>query len=177
MTLNSDGKAFEQYATHAVPRRFFIDIHGRIRSIDTVVGPTLKELLEESSDGKQHVTSYDLNKRYGVKVAPKRVVFGKLRVGQKMQKSVYIYEPDDPAFTVNMKSAPEKPAIARLFRYNEDDTLLYELRILFSADLQCGKYNSEIKLTTNDIHKPEIIIPVTASIVSKESTNSQKDKH
>ncbi len=166
-----DGKTYEQYNTNAVPRRFLIDIHGRIRSIDTVMGPRLEELLEESADGERHVTSVDLHKRYGVKVAPKRISFGKLLVGNKVQRSVYIYKPDDPAFVVNIASAPKDPATAQLFRYEQEDALLYELRILFSTDLQAENYSSEIKLTTNDIHKPEIIIPVTASIASDEHSN------
>jgi hypothetical protein len=153
-----------------------IDIHGRIRSIVTVVGPTLEELIRESTDGKPQVTSFDLHKRFGVNVAPKRISFGKLPIGHKVQKSVYIYKTDYPAFVVNIASAPKDPATAQLFRYEQEDALLYELRILFSSDLQSENYISEIKLTTNDIHKSDIIIPVTASIESKEHSNSSASK-
>lgn len=173
----SDGRTFEQYRVHGLPRQFLIDIHGRIRSIATVVGPTLEELIRERADGDPHVTSFDLHKRYGVNVAPKRISFGKLPIGHKVQKSVYIYKPDYPAFVVNIASAPKDPATAQLFRYEQEDALLYELRILFSTDLQDENYSSEIKLTTNDIHKPEIIIPVTASIASEEHSNLSVGKN
>jgi predicted double-glycine peptidase/thiol-disulfide isomerase/thioredoxin len=173
----SEGKTFEQYATNSVPRRFLIDIYGRIRSIATVVGPTLEELIRERADGVPHVTSFDLHKRFGVNVAPKRISFGKLPIGHKVQKSVYIYKPDYPSFVVNIASAPKEPATAQLFRYKQEDALLYELRILLPTDLQGENYSSEIKLTTNDIHKSRIIIPVTASIASEEHSNLSAGKH
>ncbi|MDH4238978.1 MAG: cysteine peptidase family C39 domain-containing protein [Phycisphaerae bacterium] len=173
----SDGRTFEQYRVHGLPRQFLIDIHGRIRSIETVVGPTIEKLLEESADGELHTTEYDIQARYGVNVVPKMVIFGTVSMSSQTEKKVYIYKPDDPTFVVRIESAPDAPAAAQLFRYEQEDALLYELRILFSTDLQVENYSSEIKLTTNDIHKPKIIIPVTASIASEEHRNLSAGNH
>jgi len=170
----SEGHTFQKYAVSAIPRPFLIDIKGRVRSVASPVDlRVLEELIKESSDGVTGTSSGHADWLLGVKVAPKRVSFNNLSVGQKAQKSVYIHKPDDPSFVVNIASAPAKPATAQLFRYEEKGASLYELRILFKADLQGENYASEIKLTTNDSRTPEIVIPVTASIASKASSGTR----
>lgn len=161
-SISSQGKTFDAYGTTVVPRSFLVDVHGQVRSVVDMVGPTLEELIEESTDGILHTTLLDLDQRFGVKVSPKRIYFGELSPKYDAHKSVYIYKPDDPAFKMNIESAPDKPATAKLFRFEGKDALLYELRVFFKADLQGEHYNSEIKLKTNDIRTPEIILPVTA---------------
>ena len=63
-----------------------------------------------------------------------------------------------------MKSPPELPAKSTLYRYEEDDIILYELRVLLEPEVVAKDFNTEIKLTTNDSMTPEITIPVQAVI-------------
>jgi len=163
------GRTFQKYTVRAIPRSFLVDIKGRIRSVASPVDRRmLEELLKESADGVTGISPAEPERLVGVKVAPERVSFGSVSKGKEIQKGVYIYKPDDPAFTVDIASAPDKPATAELLRYEEKGALLYELRVLLKADLQGENYASEIKLATNDTLTPKIVIPVTASIDSDE---------
>jgi predicted double-glycine peptidase/thiol-disulfide isomerase/thioredoxin len=164
-TEHSDGKTFDEYSVMSVPQRFLIDIYGRIRSVDTVVGPKLEELIKEATDGVQATTVVNLDQRFGVKVAPKVVSFGKLPQEKRGRKSVYVYKPDEPNFVLNVESGPDKPATAQLFRYRQSDALLYELRVVFPVAPPAQNYKSQIRLTTNDLDTPLITIPVTAIVV------------
>ena len=163
------GRTFQKYAVRAIPRPFLIDVNGRIRSVASPVDTRLlEELHKEITDGVTGISSAEPEWLVGVKVAPERASFGSVFKGQEIQKSVYIYKPDDPTFAVNIASAPDKPATAELLRYEEKGALLYELSLLLKADLQSENYASQIKLTTNDTRTPQIIIPVKASIISEE---------
>ena len=165
------GSTFEKYNTGAIPNTFLIDIEGRVRSVGSPVHkPTLDALIKEAAVGRVGTSNANPpDWLFGVKVAPKKVSFGTLSLGQKTQKSVYIYKPDDPAFEVKIESGPGKPAIAELLRYEEKDALLYELRILLQAELQGDSYASSVKLATNDGRMREMVIPVTATFVSEQA--------
>jgi thiol-disulfide isomerase/thioredoxin len=163
------GRTFQKYAVRAIPRPFLIDINGRIRSVMSPVDRrVLEELIRESADGVTGISPAELEWLVGVKVAPERVSFGSVSKGKEIQKSVYIYKADDPTFTVDIASAPDKPATAELLRYEEKGALLYELRVLLKADLRGENYASQVKLTTNDTRTLEIVILVKASIISEE---------
>ncbi len=163
------GRTFQKYAVRAIPRPFLIDVNGRIRSVASPVDTrVLEELIRESADGVTGISPAEPKWLVGVKVAPERVSFQSVSSGKEIQKSVYIYKADDPAFTVDIASAPDKPATAELLRYEEEGALLYELRILLKADLRDENYASQVKLTTNDARTREIVIPVKASIISEE---------
>ena len=162
------GCTFQKYAVRAIPRPFLIDVNGRIRSVMSPVDRrVLEELIKGNANGVTGVSRVEPEWLVGVKVAPKRVSFGSVSKGKEIQKSVYIYKADDPAFTVDIASALDKPATAELLRYEEKGALLYELRLLLKADLQGENYASQVKLTTNDTRTPEIVIPVKASIISE----------
>jgi thiol-disulfide isomerase/thioredoxin len=160
----SSGGTFDRYGLSSVPQRFLIDIHGRVRAIKTSVGPELEELVQESADGLVHETEVDLGWMVEVKVVPKRVIFGRVEAGRSVQKSVYIYKPDRPAFAVDLASRPAGPGGAELFRYQAGDETLYELRILLDAAAGGGAYASQARLVTNDPNLPEIAVPITAEL-------------
>lgn len=162
------GRTFQKYAVRAIPRPFLIDIKGNVRSVASPVIPwELEELIKEHADGVTGTSPTEPEWIVSLKVAPEKINFGSVSKGQKILKSVYIYKPDEPAFTVKIASVPKEPATAQLIKYEQEDALLYELRILFNADFQGKNYSSEIKLTTNDVRKSEIVIPLTASIISE----------
>jgi peroxiredoxin len=164
------GITFQKYAVRAIPRPFLIDTKGDIRSVSSPVNPSeLEELIKEHASGVTGTSPTEPEWLIGLKVAPDRINFGNLLKGQKIQKSVYIYKPDEPDFKVKITSAPKEPATAQLFKYEQDDALLYELRIIVNADFQDGNYSSDIKLITNDLLKPQIVIPLTASIISEKT--------
>jgi thiol-disulfide isomerase/thioredoxin len=160
----SFGGTLDRCGFNSVPQRFLIDIHGRVRAIHTSVGPELEELVQESADGLVHETEVDLGWMVEVKVVPKRVIFGRVEAGRSVQKSVYIYKPDRPAFAVDLASRPAGPGGAELFRYQAGDETLYELRILLDAAAGGGAYASQVRLTTNDPNLPEIAVPITAEL-------------
>ena len=87
-------------------------------------------------------------------------------MGKAVQKSVFIFKPDDTSFQVEMKSPPKLPAKSTLYRYEEDDIILYEMRVLLEPKVVAKDFNTEIKLTTNDSMTPEITIPLTAVIAN-----------
>lgn len=163
------GRTFQKYAIRAIPRPFLIDVNGRIRSVASPVDTrVLDELIKESADGVTGVSPTETEWLVGVKVAPEQVSFESVSKDQEVQKSVYIYKPDDPAFTVDIASAPHKPVIAKILKYEEKDALLYELRLFLKVDLRRDNYVSQIKLKTNDTRRTEIVIPIKASIISEE---------
>ncbi len=163
------GQTFQRYGVNAIPRPFLIDIKGNVRSVASPVElPMLEKLIKESADGVTGVSPSEPGWIVGVKVAPEKISFGVVSTGQKVQKSVYIYKPDDPTFKVNIVSHPDKPTTAQLFKYQDEETFLYEIKILITGGLQKTNYASQIKLTTNDTRTPEILIPVTASVASGE---------
>ncbi len=157
------GCTFEKYAVSAIPRPFLIDIKGKIRSVSSPVNPwELDELIKESADGVTGISPAEPEWLFGVKVAPESVSFEGIIKGQKTEKSVHIYKPDDPDFKVDITMAPDKAVEAKLLRYEQEGTLLYELRILHTTDFEGEIYSSQVKLKTNDPNSPEIVIPIKA---------------
>jgi hypothetical protein len=164
------GRTFEKYTVNAIPRPFLIDIKGNIRSVASPVNLwEVDELIEEHENGITGTSPSEPEFLLGLKVAPEKVNLVDLSKGQKIQKSVYIYKPDVTDFTVKIELEPEKPAIGKLVKYEQESAMLYELIINFTADFQGKNYSSEIKLITNDKGKPEIVIPITANIISEEN--------
>ncbi len=161
------GRTFQKYAVGSIPRPFLIDIKGNVRSVSSPVVPwELEELIKEHSSGITGKSQTEPEWLVGLKVAPDSANFGNVSKGRKIQKSVFIYKPDKPDFTVKIASAPKEPATAQLFKYEQEDALLYELRIFLNTNIKGENYSSEIKLATNDVNKSEIVIPVKASTIS-----------